>query len=166
MKYRFGTIVLALFICCLTIQNVRAFENSHLLDDALKKNDPEAQYTLAHLYLKGKGGVEFDVEEGIRLLELAAAAEHKEAALDLALLYLNGTKVRKDNKRALQWLTRAADLGQTDACYFLGMAYQNSDMSAAVQWLKKAEADGHQDAAQELGRICSKDPGLCRGAGD
>ena len=75
MKYRFGTIVLALFICCLTIQNVRAFENSHLLDDALKKNDPEAQYTLAHLYLKGKGGVEFDVEEGIdRRSRLASEA--------------------------------------------------------------------------------------------
>lgn len=166
MKSSLGIIVLLLFLCCLTIQGVPAFENSHLLDDALKKNDPEAQYTLAHLYLKGKGGIAFDVEEGIRLLELAAAAEHQEAAFDLALLYLNGTKVRKDNKAALKWLTRAAELGQTDARYFLGMAYQKSDMPAAVQWLKKAEADGHLDAAEELQRICSKDPRLCSQASD
>ena len=163
---RFAITGLLFLFCCLGGQSVWAFENSHLFDDAIRKNDPEAQYTLAHLYLKGKGGIEFDVEEGIRLLESAAAEEHKEAAFDLALLYLNGTKVRKNDKTALLWLTRAADLGQTDACYFLGMAYRKSDMAAAVKWLRKAKADGHQDASQELQRICREDPGLCRQAGD
>lgn len=159
MKIRFTFIAVFIFTA-LAIQSTYAFDNSHLLDDALN-NDPEAQYTLAHLYLKGKGGIEFDVEEGIKLLEQAAAAEHGEAAFDLALLYLNGTKVRKDNKKALKWLTRAADLGQVDGQYFLGMAYQQSDMAVALQWLKKAAKNGHKDASEELKLICREKPDLC-----
>ncbi len=160
MKIGFTFIAVLIFMAP-EIQSTFAFDNAHLLSDA-KNNDPEAQYTLAHLYLKGKGGIEFDVEEGIKLLEGAAASEHQEAAFDLALLYLNGIKVRKDNTKALKWLTRAADLGQVDGQYFLGMAYQKSDMTVALQWLKRATEKGHKDAGEELKRICRERTDLCK----
>ena len=50
-----------LVLLCSTAQT-QSFDNTHLIEDA-SNGDPQAQYTLAHLYLKGKGGIEFDVEE-------------------------------------------------------------------------------------------------------
>ena len=71
------------------------FDNRHLIADA-RNGDSQAQYTLAHLYLKGKGGIEFDVEEAVKLLDSAADGGHEEAAFDLAFLYLHGTKLVKE----------------------------------------------------------------------
>ncbi len=155
----FNSFTLAAIFLALMVEQALAFDNSHLIADA--QRDPEAQYTLAHLYLKGKGGIEFDVEEAIKLLERAAGSGHKMAAFDLALLYLNGTKVGKDNVKALQWLTRSAELGQSDAQYFLGLAYRKSDISQAAIWLKMAKDSGHQDAATELQRLCSTASEVC-----
>jgi hypothetical protein len=141
------------------------FDNTHLIADA-ERGDPQAQYTLAHLYLKGKGGIEFDVEEAVKLLESAADKGHEEAAFDLAFLYLNGTKLAKDRVKALHWLTRSAEMGQVDAQYFLGMAYKKNDPATAAAWLKMASDSGHLEAASELDQICKKNPQLCRFAAD
>ena len=139
----------------------QTFDNSHLIEDATN-GDIQAQYTLAHLYLKGKGGLVFDVEEAVRLLEEAADGGHKEAAFDLAFLYLNGMKLAKDRVKALHWLTRSAEMGQVDAQYFLGLAYKKSDRVQAAAWLKMAADGGHLEAAGELDQICAEDPQACR----
>ncbi len=143
------------------VVSATGFDNSHLIADA-NNGDPQAQYTLAHLYLKGKGGIEFDVEEAVKLLESSAESGHKEAAFDLAFLYLNGTKLGKDRVKALHWLTRSAEMGQVDAQYFLGMAYKKSDPKQAAAWLKMAADGGHLEAAGELDQLCSADPENCR----
>ncbi|MGA7279248.1 MAG: tetratricopeptide repeat protein [Desulfocapsaceae bacterium] len=136
------------------------YDHSRLIEDAAA-GDVEAQYTLAHLYLKGRGGMARDVERAIGWLERAAASDHPDAALDLALIYLEDTAVRGNSARALAWLTRAADLGQPDAQYFLGLAYRASDPTEAVRWLKEAEAAGHTEAGDELKRICRENKKLC-----
>lgn len=138
------------------------FDNTHLLEDA-RNNDREAQYTLAQLYLKGQGGIPYDVEEAIKLLEQAAKTGHQMAAFDLGLLYLDGTRVRKDRTRALYWFTRSAEMGQVDAQYFLGLAYRKSDISQSLIWLNEAAAGGHDGAAEELRKICAEKPGVCEG---
>ncbi len=137
------------------------FDNTHLIADA-NSGDPQAQYTLAHLYLKGKGGIEFDVEKAVMFLESAADGGHKEAAFDLAFLYLNGTKLAKDRLKALHWLTRSAEMGQMDAQYFLGLAYKKNDPTKAAAWLKMASDSGHLEAGSELAQICKKNPQWCR----
>ena len=144
-----------------TVISATQFDNTHLIADA-NSGDPQAQYTLAHLYLKGKGGIEFDVEEAVKLLESASDGGHQEAAFDLAFLYLNGTKLAKDRGKALHWLTRSAEMGQVDAQYFLGMAYKKNDPTKAAAWLKMAADSGHLEAATELDQICKKDPRRCR----
>jgi len=136
------------------------FDNSHLIADAAN-GDPEAQYTLAHLTLKGQGGIKRNVAAGIDLLEQAVSSGHKEAALDLALLYLNGTHVPKDNAQALVWFRKAAELGQADAQYYLGLAYKRIDTVEALRWLRKAAQNGHTEAADELKVICREAPDLC-----
>lgn len=148
------------FLLVLMLGSASAYDNTYLLEDAYS-GDAEAQYTLAHLYLKGKGGVVYDVEEAIKLLERAAKRGHQMAAFDLGSLYLDGTRVRKDSGEALKWFTRSAEMGQIDAQYFLGRAYQTSDVDQAIRWLKRAVEGGHRGAAVELQRICSENPGIC-----
>lgn len=146
----------------------KQFDNTQLLEDAAN-HDPEAQYTLAHLYLKGQGGIYLDVDYAIRWLELAAASGHRDAAFDLALLYLNGRKVGKDSRKALVWLIKAAELNQVDAMHLLGLVYKENDSDQAVHWFEKAVAAGHAESVEELAGICSKAPDLCghsNGAGD
>lgn len=139
----------------LSLAAALAFDNTHLLEDA-RNNDREAQYTLAQLYLKGQGGISYDVEEAIRLLEQAAKTGHQMAAFDLGLLYLDGTRVSKDRTKALNWFTRAAEMGQVDAQFFLGLAYRESDISQSLKWLDRAAAGGHPAAAAEREKICSQ----------
>lgn len=136
------------------------FDNSYLIADAAN-GDAEAQYTLAHLNLKGQGGIKRNVTAGIGLLEQAVSGGHKEAALDLALLYLNGIRVPKDNVKALVWFRKAADLGQVDAQYYLGLAYKSINAAEALRWLRMAEKNGHVEAANELKVICHEAPDLC-----
>ena len=137
------------------------FDNTHLIADA-NRGDPQAQYTLAHLYLKGQGGIEFDVEAAVKLFQRAADSGHQDAAFDLAVLYLNGSKVNMDRAKALHWLTRSAEMGQMDAQFMLGMAYKKSDPEKAATWLKKASDIGHLEAGSELNQICKKNPQWCR----
>jgi len=136
------------------------YDNSHLIADAAA-GDPEAQYTLAHLNLKGRGGLDKNTAAGVGLLEQAVDGGHREAALDLALLYLNGMQVEKDNVKALGWFKKAADLGQVDAQYYLGLAYKSIDAGEALRWLRMAEKNGHAGAAAELDEICREAPDLC-----
>jgi len=155
------SVVLVVFCVFPFLVSAGQFDNSHLIADAAN-GDPEAQYTLAHLNLKGRGGIDRNVQAGIGLLEQAVAGGHKEAGLDLALLYLNGISVEEDNVEALRWFKKAAELGQVDAQYYLGLAYKSIDGAEARRWLKMGADNGHAEAAAELDTICSEDPDLCR----
>ncbi len=135
-------------------------DHSQLIQDAHADN-PEAQYTLAHLLLKGRGGMAVDVGSAITWLEKAAGNGHPDAAFDLAVLYLEGESVDKNDGQALTWITTAAELGHTEAQYYLGLAYQKSNPENGVFWLKKAEGGGHTGAGRALALLCEKEA-LCR----
>ena len=135
-------------------------DNSQLYKDA-GNGDREAQYTLAHLYLKGRGGLAIDVGSAISWFRKSAHQGHRDAAFDLALLYLEGTVVEKSREKALQWIGKAADNGHTEAQYILGLAHKKTDLTTSVYWLKKAEHLGHIKAAAELKELCETYPGIC-----
>ena len=86
---------------------------------------------------------------------------HRDAAFDLALLYLEGTVVEKSREKALQWLEKAAENGHAEAQYILGLAYKKTDLPKSVYWLRKAEHLGHIEAAAELKELCKTYPGIC-----
>jgi len=139
------------------------FDNSQLIEDA-RAGDLEAQYTLAHLLLKGQGGVIRDVGSAISWFERSAGNGHKDAPFDLALLYLNGTQIPKDNRKALYWLHQAADAGNSEAQYYLAQAYKASDVEKAVILLKQAAESGHQMASKDLKAWCEDIPIACQGS--
>ena len=68
----------------------------------------EAQYSLARMYLDGKG-IQRDVKYGVRWLGLAAhKAEHEAQAL-LGQMLFNGDHLPRQAARGLMWLTLARD---------------------------------------------------------
>lgn len=139
------------------------FDNSQLIEDA-QKGDSEAQYTLAHLLLKGQGGVARDVRSAVTWFEMSSERGHKDAPFDLAMLYLNGVQVSKDNTKALYWLHQAADAGNSEAQYYLAQIYRASDLEQAVIWLKQAAEAGHQMASKDLKAWCADMPIVCEGS--
>ena len=110
-----------------------AFDNSRLFQDA-KSGDPEAQYTLAHQYLKGRGGLAKDVAKGVYWLGHAADNGHRDGAFDLGILYLSGEAIDGNRAKALYRIEQAAKNGHQEAQYMLGMAHWQSDPEAAAEW--------------------------------
>ena len=154
-------ILLAVLLCSALISEAGEIDHSRLVHDANGGNR-EAQYTLAHLLLKGRGGLQIDVLSALGWLEKSAENGHRDAAFDLANFYLEDDNVEKNAGQALIWMSIAANSGHTEAQYYLGLAYQKSDPKSAVPWLEKARDGGHTKAGKDLALLCEKNPLLCR----
>lgn len=77
-----------------------------------------------------------------------------EALYYLGLFHKNGYFVKKDEKEALNYLTKAADLGYAEAQWQLALHYYDpwdgfTDIS--VYWIEKAALLGHAKAQYEMG---------------
>ena len=67
-------------------------------------------------------------------------------------MYANGKGVDQNDATAMNWYRKAADKGNTQAQYNLGLMYGKGkgvpqNLSEALRWLRKAEANGSDQAA-------------------
>ena len=67
--------------------------------------------------------------------------------MNLAECYYKGRGVKQDYKEAMKWYHKAADQGDADALYELGLFYYEGrgvkqDYKEAVKWFKKAGNSG------------------------
>jgi len=129
-----------------------AYDNRHVIEDATA-GDPEAQYTLAHLYHKGLGGVDQSTPDAIMWMRRAAEADHMDGMYDLAMLLLGDDNPGK-KKEALFWLEMSAEMGHGGAQLALGRAYGLHQPDKAVRWLKKALENGYSNASEYLDELC------------
>lgn len=84
------------------------------VENAARAGDPVALYASAFRYLQGLG-VRRDVNEAMNRLNRAAEAGLGSAALNLGMLYADGTRVPQDFERAYFWFAVSAQLGVNDA---------------------------------------------------
>lgn len=75
-----------------------------------------------------------------------------------------GGKVKKDIKKAINWYKKAAQNGNVDAKYNLGVIYERGDgieidYEKAARWFLSAAKDGHKDAQYNLANMYSKGAG-------
>ncbi len=73
-------------------------------------------------------------------LKAIAGSSYPEAEELLGIMYHNGQGVNKDPKKALLWLTRAANVGRGLAAHYLAIIYYSGDgvkqdLGEAVKWL-------------------------------
>jgi len=89
---------------------------------------------------------------GVKLLRIAAEKEALKAQTVLGECYRNGFGVEQNAEEAEKWYRKAAEQGNADAQYELGIWYlDGDDEKAAVKWVRKAAEQGHMDAQYELG---------------
>src|SRR5262249_50076156 len=74
----------------------------------------------------------------------------------LAFLYANAQGVVQDYAKAREWSEKAAEKGNADAMYNLGLAYANGqgvvqDYTKAREWYEKAAEKGSENAMAGLG---------------
>ncbi|TVR05711.1 MAG: sel1 repeat family protein [Salinarimonadaceae bacterium] len=84
----------------------RAYEMFHYA--ASYFGDPDAQYSIARLYLNGDG-VEEDARTAARWFYLAAEKGHHPSQAVLGHLLINGIGVPRQRSQGLMWLTLARD---------------------------------------------------------
>ena len=103
---------------------------------------------------------EFGSEEAVEWYQKAADKGSVGAQGRLALLYLDGRMVEKNDAEALKWIRKMAEQGDDGGEWKLGWMYENGvgtprNLAEAVKWYQKAAAQGHegaQKALQELGQ--------------
>jgi TPR repeat protein len=115
-----------------------------------KSNMPDAQYTLAFMYLVGDGVPKNGVEE-VRWYRVASL-KNARAAFMLSLMYHYGEGVPRDPVEAVRLMRIPAERGDFRAQYYLGtFCYQGVgtqvDKPAAAAWFRLS-AEGNYDEAQ------------------
>lgn len=90
-------------------------------------------------------------EEGTEQLYIVTAMKH------IGTMYQYGDVygVEQDGAKAIEWYTKAADLGNSDAMNFMGAMYHNGDgveqdFGVAMEWLQKAADLGHAQAMANI----------------
>lgn len=89
-----------------------------------------------------------DYERAVKYLELAASREYGEAQFSLGLMYADGLGVSTDDKKAVHWLSKAAEEHNLPAAqYELGKMYEKGrgvakDQRMAEKWLTVAAENG------------------------
>jgi|GEM_PF-6005216 len=92
------------------------------LEQRAQHDDAAALTTLGRAYLEGDA-VDEDIEQGLELLERAAAQEYAPALLALGRYYdQDASLFDRDKPRARTYLERASNLNNAEATYLLGQS--------------------------------------------
>jgi uncharacterized protein len=117
------------------------------------KGDPDAQFNMGQAYKLGRG-VKQDLGKAESLFAKAAAKGHLQAADNFGLLLFQ----RGERKKALPYVTAAAERGDPRAQYLLGIAHFNGD-EVPKDWVRAyalmsmAQQAGLPVAAQALAQM-------------
>ena len=111
---------------------------------AADQGHADAQYFLAMLDEGGRGAPRDVVSEIRRLAEEGDA----EAQYHLARLYTRGVGIPQDHGLAVKWFHKAADRGNANAQFVLGL--DSEDYAEEDRWWRLAADQGHADAQHLL----------------
>ena len=151
--------------------------NIKVLRKAAECGDAEAQYRIGLCHFVGKGvdskGRIDDLENAEKWLRKAVAHGHSDAQRSLgsvqsslgSLHFYGWGVVSADKREAVKWYHKAAESGDPQAQYRLGLCYYNGegvqkDKTEAVKWYRKAAEQGHIKAQHDLSICCSIGDGV------
>jgi TPR repeat protein len=123
----------------------KAFE---LFNKAAKQGYAPAQYNLGEMYEEGQF-VEQNFEQSFKYYKLSADQNCVEALNHLGWLYKDGMSgVKQDSAKAVEYFTKAVDLGYSHSQYELAMMYHKGegvkqDDQKALELCKKAVDQGY-----------------------
>lgn len=130
-------------------------------EDAPINYASSSMYILGNIYAEGKD-VPQDIEKAIAWYEKAWMAGEKGAWKTIAEIYHKGKgSVEKDKGKMLEIYKRAAEMGESDAIYKLGLFYEKGilvekdERKAYFMYLKAAELR-NLAARERLAQICAQ----------
>jgi len=106
-----------------------------------------------------------DYQQAAKYYKMAADQGQRDGQFGLAVRYVTGQGMPKDDGEALRWFKAAADQGHADAQYDLGTMYEigqgtEADLSSAVYYYKLAAQQGVVKAQYRLGILLTKGQGI------
>ena len=131
---------------------------------AAEQGNVYSQTALAVMYHQGDG-VDQDYVQAFKFYSDVANADQEDpdeiqfianAMGQLGTYYYTGCGVKQDNGMAIEWMTKAADLGSAYAQYSMaqhflyGTCGLERNESKAKEWLEKAAAQGFAEAIEAL----------------
>ena len=111
---------------------ISAFEAKHfstasrLLSPYAEQGNAEAQFRMAIMYQNGLGMVKND-HQALRYKHEAAMQRHALAQHGLGFKYLQGECADKDQAKAVEWLTKAAEQGMQGSMTTLAIMYKEGN---------------------------------------
>lgn len=123
---------------------------------ANEKGSKQAKANLGELYREGGYGIERDYDKALKWYQLAIKDNPYRAYNGLASLYID----QEDYDEAYKYLVEAADLGNPESQYNLGVMYDRGvvveeNKEQAKYWYKKAADNGWADAQYNLNILLS-----------
>lgn len=135
---------------------------------AAEQGNTAAQYNLSKLISQRPDSKDPRAQERVRYwLEKAAEGGRKEAVNDLALLYLKGDGVKKNEVKAFELFKKAAGMGDPAAELNVALLYAwgkgvPNDKIKAYRHLKEALVHGRGEASGYLERLCKESSWACQ----
>ncbi|MEO0878609.1 MAG: tetratricopeptide repeat protein [Pseudomonadota bacterium] len=129
---------------------------------AASKGSVDAQFSLGEMAFLGDG-VKRDYKRARGWYELASEKNHGPAKVRLGAIYAAGLGLENpDHIKALDYFKQAADLGEVEAQYNVGVAYLigrgvEKDYKTAEGWLRLAAEKGNPDAQYNLALLHDTD---------
>jgi len=139
-------------------------EGLKLVQSLADQGNAEAQYALAGVYKRGELGLPRDRGQMISWLH-KSAEKNPAAELALAVAYIEGDGVHRDRSEAIKWYRRAAEHGNAEGQFDLGLHYEfgvgvHKDMGQAVELVKVAAEQGYARARHHLGEMYEEGRGV------
>jgi len=135
---------------------------------AAEQGNTAAQYNLAKLIAQRPDNEDPRARKRVKYwYEKAAEVGQKEAINDLALLYLKGEGVKKNELKAFELFKKAAEMGDSAAQINVALMYAwgegvPNDKIKAYKNLKKALSQGRAEASSYLERLCKESSWACQ----
>lgn len=135
----------------------------HWLKKAAEGGHPYAQCELGYILIKGSYNVPQDVKMGLCLVEKAATSATDDyweqddvaaAQYQLGCFYsYRDYGIPKDDERYLKWTKKSAYNNNSNACYSLGLYYEDINKQEAIYWLKKGADIYYKEYGEEYENI-------------
>ncbi len=110
-------------------------------------------------YAQGINGFEVNCTKAIEYFTKAWNAKEIRAAQNLAVLYRNGSCMKPDSVKAMEWCRKGAEAGYKESMHDLGLFYleprynQEIDSISALGWFRKAAEAGYGPSMYQLARF-------------
>ena len=155
----------------------KSFIAKWFIDQFEKYKSPIYATEIGYMYILGDGGVEKNKQNYVNWIKTGALLGDPAGQKALAVLYESGNSeygIEMDKKKAVEWYTKAAEIGYAEAQYDLAKYYFNrsymgslfagtglfdddipdeKDYENALFWYKKASEHGHSYSQWEIGKM-------------